>query len=225
MADSVNNSRWKHYGGTPWEAVDAAIDMLLEVAKYIRKSTVSKHDTRVPSRYSRPDDGYFEDMAKLLVRVQFRSCRRTLADQLGTSIFTRRKRLLYQHDHEIKLSQPRSGPLSGGNSTSKQGNQGPQKITHTQNMASPVNNQAGITPSITDLSTIDRTIFDKPRSHTPSILSGQTRGRSHHESDHVEYPKAPSVNDGRKEHICPYCSEPLPRAKLGDVAFWKYVRG
>jgi hypothetical protein len=223
-------ARWSRYHGTAWEAVDAAIDMLLELAAVVRKSTVSKRDSRVSPYFVRPDDAYFEEIAKLLVRSRFPDARRTLSDQLGTSIFTRRRRLLYQQRHEDKLAHPRPVPSSldseQGLVTSilekKEQVARPTDYDRRQNpSALAQGNRTGPTPSDTELSKIHESLLNR-RIKNPTTVSGRTSGSVSREEGQPGYPKHPPFQPGNKYCTCPYCSQPLPTAKLKTDS-WRSV--
>lgn len=220
-------SRWRNYHGTAWEAVDAAIDMLLGLAKVIRKSTVSKRDARVPSHFVRPDDGYFEEIARILVRSRFSDARRTLTDQLGASIFTRRRRLLYLQRHEDKLTHQRPEPISvdSGESLTTSIPEDKEPVVRPwdrtplqKTQAPPAFGQAVIAPS-TELSEINKSVLNRRRK-APTTVSGRTSGSISQEEGQPDYPKLPPFEQRRKDCICPYCSEPLSTAKM-SMHYWR----
>lgn len=218
-------SRWRNYNGTAWEAVDAAIDMLLDLAKVIRKSTASKRDFRLPSHFVRPDDTYFEEITKLLVRSRFPHARRTLADQIGIAIFTRRRRLLYQQRHEDKLAHPRSGPaqleITPNLKTSIPDHKDLRlrDQTHQKPSTPPLIHPAVLAPSETELSKIDKSVLNRRRK-APTTVSGRTSGSVSREEGQPDYPNLPPFERKNKDCICPYCSEPLSTAKM-NTAYWR----
>ena len=196
--------------------------MLLELASVVRKSAVSLRDYFLPSNFLGSDDAYFEDLAKLLVRNRFPNARRSLTDQLGHSIFTRRRRLLYHQRHEEKLSYPRPGPdgqqreqvLPLSNSVLTD----PRIMPHDTRLRPEQDYRTIPAPSETTLSKIDRNALRK-RVKAPTTISGRVKGSIVREEAQFDYPKPPTPVDD-KYCICPYCFKPLLATEVKSD-FWK----
>lgn len=211
-----------NYDGKPWEAVGAAIDTLIELASAIRKSTVSKQGLRWSSHFRRPDDAYLGEMTKLLVRKRFPDARRSLTDQLGYSIFVRRRRLMYQQSHEAKIPYLRHGtsplPSDNGTVTSRfERRQQPAKsfaVNERRKVSSPFKPQIiNPPPPNTELSKINKILLER-RARTPTTLSGRSNGSTSCEEREPEYPKYPSFERDEEYCSCPYCFTPLLTAKM-----------
>jgi hypothetical protein len=198
-----------------------AIDLLLEMASTIRKSTIPMTSSRLDLHYSRPDDAYFVRITAILARRRFPDARRSLADQLGYSIYLRRKRLLYQQRHEAKLAVPRSEPDAA-----------PRETVPTQESVIQVDLTPRVAPkrplpvapiplSLTQASNFDPSLLRK-RFKNPTVISGRTAGALSRSEVQVEYPPIPVPDPGHKWCKCPYCLVPL-KSTLLNQGQWRCV--
>ena len=215
--------KWKAYQGSAWEAVSAAIDMLFEMASAVRNSGNYNTESQIPPDFKRDDDKYFDIFAKTLVRKWFPYARRSLADQLGHSIFIRRRRILYQQRHEEKLAFPRAP--SEKNLVNAAVVALPRRLEALQRPApqgrlqlhpfARTEEHSIIAPSLTEISRAQPPSKIIRRLQAPTVVTERTRGSIKLEQARLEYPEAPLSN--QKYSVCPYCSAPLLTSQLrGD---------
>lgn len=220
--ESAIHERWRSYQGTPWETVDMSIDMLLEMATCIRKSTIPLTSKHLDTHYTRPDDSYFAEFAKLFVRRRFPSARRSLANHLGDSIHIRRKRLLYQQKHEEKLAYSENSIAVDDQDIHIAAR--PESASHivarksAQARLTVPNSAFRQPPSNTELSKLDKSaLYRRIKSRT--VISSRASGIGSHSDEEMKYPKRPMPLPDEKWCVCPYCSEPLAAAQMTDVSW------
>ncbi|RTE76407.1 hypothetical protein BHE90_009125 [Fusarium euwallaceae] len=223
--------KWRSYRGGPWETVGVAVDMLIELTAMIRKSTV--RNSGLPTHFSRADD-YFAEYAKLLARNWFKDARRSLTDQLGDSVFVRRRQMLYKMKHEEKISRSvpnlthlpaKSKPTSLPTSDTIEGVKPPKEAAPPIGSPRPGTHVfANPTPSSTNLSQFDRNRF-KQRNRKIGALSGITEGSVSIEETSFSYmyPEPPTLGEKQRYGVCPYCSVVLPASKLTKGAWRQHL--
>ncbi|RSL82939.1 hypothetical protein CDV31_016888 [Fusarium ambrosium] len=223
--------KWRSYNGNAWGTVGAAVDMLIELTAMIRKSTV--RNSNLPTHFHRPDD-YFAGYAKILARNWFKDARRSLTDQLGDSVFVRRRQMLYKMKHEEKISYTGTDPTAvSANSiptllTTREPTQGMKPLKPTTSRIKSLHPTPPIfanpSPSSTNLSQIDRNRL-KQRNRKVWALSGITEGSVSIEETSFSYmyPEPPTLGEKQKYGLCPYCSVLLPASKLTKVAWRKHL--
>ncbi|KAF1962108.1 hypothetical protein CC80DRAFT_531085 [Byssothecium circinans] len=169
-----------------------------------------------------PDDAYFCELAKLLVRRQFPAAQKSLADHLGYSIYLRCKRLLYKQRHEEKLAY--SGHLeTGGSAPSTESFPKPHAIASMPPIKSapvrPAVKDEAIKqfqpPSTTQLSKVNPSLLSR-RMKTKTEISSQRSGPVPSEEEVRDYPNPPTPSGYGGRCICPYCFEPLPESCLTE---------
>lgn len=219
--------KWRSYNGRTWETVGAAVDMLIELTAMIRKSTV--RNSSLPTHFHRPDD-YFKEYAKTLARNWFKDARRSLTDQLGNSVFVRRRQMLYKMKHEEKISysavHPTSGPAESTVAPLRVAEtvQGRERLQQTSPRINLLRQTVPIfaefTPSSTNLSQLNRAKFAQRRRRI-GTLSGITEGSVSVEETSFSYmyPEPPALGERQTYGVCPYCSGFLPASKLTKVAW------
>ncbi|KAI8724178.1 hypothetical protein NCS52_00275500 [Fusarium sp. LHS14.1] len=223
--------KWKSYSGSTWEAVGAAVDMLIELTAMIRKSTV--RNSSLPTHFHRPDD-YFAEYAKILARNWFRDARKSLTDQLGDSVFVQRRQMLYNMKHREKISYPAADLAP----TSTKPTAAPSRTVETiprmerpQNPTPQIKSPrptapifADLTPSSTNLSQLDKTKLAQ-RSRRIEALSGITEGSVSLEDTKFSYmyPEPRTWGETQGYGVCPYCSGFLPASKLTKIAWRKHL--
>ncbi|CAM1510952.1 Fc.00g084650.m01.CDS01 [Cosmosporella sp. VM-42] len=91
------------------DGVRGALDILHRLGSAIRKNSTSSLTSRIKSfsRKSEHEHVFFERMALLVVTGLYPDITEAFATQLARSISFRRQRLLYQRNHQKKLSAPR----------------------------------------------------------------------------------------------------------------------
>ncbi|RSL51016.1 hypothetical protein CEP51_015268 [Fusarium floridanum] len=223
--------KWRSYKGNTWETVGAAIDMLIELTATIRKSTV--RNSSLPTHFHRQDD-YFAEYTKILARKWFKDARSTLTDQLGDSIFVRRRHMLYKMKHEEKISYPgthltplpvESAPVSLITRQTAPGLESPKGTTpRFESLRPTVPIFANPSPSSTNLSQIDR-IRLQQRRRKIGALSGITEGSVSVEETGFSYmyPEPPVLVEKQRYGVCPYCSGFLSASKLTKEGWRKHL--
>ncbi|KAF2796626.1 hypothetical protein K505DRAFT_373045 [Melanomma pulvis-pyrius CBS 109.77] len=217
--EQLIRDRWRAYGGSPWEAISAAVDVLMTIAFAIR-SAIPKSASLLDTHYLRPDDSYFPGLAASWVRRRHPDARRSLTDQLGLSISFRRKRLLYQQRHESKYA----SPVNRDETAIPESHLPVMKPHHQDtNSAAPtaVKVERREEPvSITTLSTLQPTRLKIPY-RPKTIVSGRTVGSLVRDDTQTEYPPMPFFSKTHLWCTCPYCFRPLKTAELQKgVDFW-----
>jgi len=218
--DSENSirERWGSYSGTPWEAASAALDVLMTIASVVR-SVVPKTASLLSTHYPRPDDSYFSVLSASLVKYKYVNVRQSLADQLGFSISIRRKRLLYQQQHESKVVYPANQDKDASFGSVLPANK-PQNRAELST-APPV---AKGPRKVELLASTAPSVFNPQRLREPlyprTTLSGETTGSP--TNDELRYPPQPSFGPTQIWCTCPYCYRPLKISDFQrDVAFWR----
>ncbi|KAL2692427.1 hypothetical protein Neosp_002836 [[Neocosmospora] mangrovei] len=201
--------KWRNYSGNPWETIGASVDMLIELTAMIRKSTV--RNSSLPAHFHRPDD-YFADYAKILARNWFKKARQSLTDQLGDSVFVRRRHMLYKLKHEEKISYPATDlppvPAEPAVTLRPAAETIPamERLKQTNpriKLSRPtVPIFANLTPSSTNLSQLDRNKLAQ-RSRNIETLSGITEGSISVEETSFSYmyPDPPTLGKGQRKHL------------------------
>ncbi|RSL39146.1 hypothetical protein CEP53_014279 [Fusarium sp. AF-6] len=223
--------KWRSYKGNTWETVGAAIDMLIELTATIRKSTVQ--NSSLPTHFHRQDD-YFAEYTKILARKWFKDARSSLTDQLGDSVFIRRRHMLYKMKHEEKISYPgthltplpvKSTPASLTTRQTAPGLESPKGTTpRFESLRPAVPIFATPSPSSTNLSQIDR-IRLQQRRRKIGALSGITEGSVSVEETGFSYmyPEPPVLVEKQRYGVCPYCSGFLSASKLTKEGWRKHL--
>ncbi|KAF2015101.1 hypothetical protein BU24DRAFT_482612 [Aaosphaeria arxii CBS 175.79] len=220
--------RWRVYGGRPWEAVEMALDTLLELAATIKKSTIPMTAAHLDVHYPRPDDSYFPQLASTLARSRFPAAPKSLTDQLGYSIYLRRKRLLYQQRHDRKVSFPSSEKLP--NVGFLEENSSPPGAPETTPYLVPREVRArvsfsNVAPSMTQASRIDGSLLRR-RMKSRTVISSRVSGKISREETHIDYPPLPEPDKTAPGWcVCPFCSRPLECAGLSPTRWIKHVEG
>ena len=227
-ADDAIMERWRSYTGLPWEAIGAAMDLLLDLTSFIRNSGASVRSSKMVSHFVRPDDAYFEEYCRILIRTRFPAARSSLVNQLAYSVFDRRRYILYRIRHRQKLSRPRVDPkatvpqpsptpLWDGQSRETHTHKEYQQLRHA--LLPPVRASEG-TLSDTEVRTMDR-----PRPMLPVVhrmaLSGITEGSASREEAQFKYPKPPVLPAGTEVFVCPYCGIIL-KAETAQAEHWRF---
>lgn len=226
--DTGIQTRWQTYTGTPWEAIGAAIDILLDLTSMIRSSAVSIRSSRLISHFVREDDVYFAEYAKTLVRKRHPYARRSLTDQLGNSIFDRRRYILYRIRHQEKINQPSAAPAApppkpspSAVSTETRRRQANHEAKDLRRALFVPPEAAGPALSDTELRSTDM----PPAAHQVprrGALSGITEGSVSREEAPIEYPRPPPFSASDKVFACQYCRDLRPVADAQESR-WRFV--
>ena len=199
-----------------WEATTKGIDSLFKLAAAIRDSDNSSGDTETPAHYSRPDDLYFEEIAKLFVRRCFPHARRDLSDQLGHAIYIRRRKILYRQRHEEKLQFPRlSMTLEpfGIQTAALPGELSDALNITTNHRLKQLQANEGIrravAPSLTQFSQFQTQSTIMRRTRAETTIAGRNTGSVVFESVEFDYPDPPKDLGQQAFLPCPYCCKQL----------------
>lgn len=200
-------------------AIQKALDELQFMATAIRRSSFHRQKYNLSSHFHRDDDSYFQQHACLLVRHFFPDARRSLSDQLGTSLAIRRQRFFQRMRHEQKLSvrrRPAESEVS------------PVQVPVAQVDKRPANlpKQKKIVPirapprSADTGSRLDSVAVRRHQRHGPA-LSVVSMGSSVRLPS-MTYPEKPKFNEGDKQCVCPYCARPLKSIQLkNEPNYWQ----
>jgi hypothetical protein len=216
--------KWQTYEGTPWEAISAAIDVLMNIAFQIR-STVPTATSHLDRYYPRDDDISILHMIQTLLRQRWPGARQTLRDQLAYSTYIRRKRLLYQQTREEKFGEAKEA-VEEIAKDAPEANQAPLDVQTQQEPVVPVQMGMLLNAPLYIQQGSASTMFSNqknsnlyakrpPRSTTGSMQSTAARHHGIH-----EYPSQPEL--GQNWVRCPICYRPLPSVSFDEAQrFWK----
>lgn len=204
-----------------------AIDGLLEIATAIRNSSIPLNTSDIDTHYSRDDDIFYQSVTSTLVRSRFPDARRSLTDQLGFSIYIRRKRLLYQRRRKEKQSYPQEDISSRNDrlgippkSSPIHRDLGESNLPHARPLFPSTHLQQP--PSTTHPSRMNKSLLNKRLKHGVT-LSGRSSGSITRYDGQLEYPKHPQFDPNQKWCTCPYCFSPLLTTDVVTDA-WKSVQ-
>jgi DNA primase len=210
-----------------WIAARQALNDLHFMASIIRKSSVQSEIYNLSSRVTRDDDLYFEENAQLLVKRDYPNARRSLQEQLGSSISIRRKRIYQRKLHEVKHQQrrqadqdnirppPRRGSTSASHPSPSQADAKPKPLA--LQMLKKANDEHN--NSIDTRSRFDGTAARKRLKRSSSTSS--SRGSTVRDSE-IVYPDMPKFSKSDERCECPYCTKPLLVSQLRkDPEHWK----
>lgn len=215
--------KWRSYKGNLWDAIGAAVDMLIKLTVMVRKASVSVRNSTLAAHFHRPDD-YFAGYAKILARNWLKDARRSLTDQLGNSVAVRRRYMLYRMRHEEKINHcrtdfvPAPAKTTLGLLSKREFAPNTPSTPRSTRSANPV--FVGTTPSSTNLSQLDRNRLRRPIRNR-AAPSGITEGSVSIEETGFSYmfPKPPSLGSMQRYAPCPYCSTPLSAKDLTKDAW------
>ena len=202
-------------------AVEAAIDRLLIIAINIRRSARRTHRLRQGTR-----DAQDESLCRLLVQARYPHSRKSLCNQLGTSIYVRGRSLQYLQEHNKKLAYRREDEIDPeqpeteetGLKADVEGPVVPAKSTDLKKprvVQGPDTSPSTISPSV--IARLHRT----KKSPSSSIISKGLSVRNRQGNEYY-YPPQPKQEDGRRYQSCTVCATPLDVLALTEQA-WKYA--
>lgn len=196
-------------GRQPWGEVLVAINELLKLTVFVRRSASSNSTRDFSSSSWDIEDENFRRQCQVLVRRRFPHARSTLTDQLSDAVVERRKRLEYRHRHESKIAEVH-------HQTTRD-----EAVSQTQDSGPTMNDQ----PSNQDRKPRN---LSRPRHGDPSTLlsiprPSQVYARQQEDSavgsvigaytsadESLFYPDKPQPIKRGALPECPYCAEPLP---------------
>lgn len=197
------------------------------MASIIRKSSVQSEIYNLSSRVTRDDDLYFEEFARLLVKRDYSNARRSLQEQLGSSIAIRRKRIYQRKFHEEKHRQRRQADQDNVRPPPQMGSMFPSHPSPSQADAKPkplalqMFNEANKehNNSVDTRSRFDGTAARERLKR--SSFTSSSRGSTIRESE-IIYPEIPKFSKSEERCECPYCAKPLLVSQLRkDPEHWK----
>lgn len=227
--DSGNNSDADELKDEARYAIQKALDELHFMAAAIRRSSVRSQRYNLSSHFHRDDDSSFQEQACLLVRYYFRDARRSLCDQLGTSLAMRRSKFFQRMRHEEKLSirrspeeskhpvKPAEGPVTRLQQLSPLDAEGSQANLPKQKVAVRFKALLGSGDTGSQLDSV------AARHHLKQgpALSAISMGSSIRLSS-ATYPDKPKFADGDRECTCPYCARRLMTIRLkNEPKYWQ----
>lgn len=214
------------------QAVQDLIDRLHRLSALIRKSAVRDRNSKADNFVERDEDGNdlsipFESNAIRIIRQRYPDASEILCRRLGKSVSLRRKRVLYNRRHQVKLAKKVPIP--------------------DQAIVGPENPYVPLPPLIVDKSTLEEisgateplpeepviaksvrpseTAASVPDSDVqstiaPSRASSASTG-SMLQDQKLKYPRAPKIDFLMNKASCPYCSAVLTEEESSNPKSWR----
>ncbi|OJJ42552.1 hypothetical protein ASPZODRAFT_20323 [Penicilliopsis zonata CBS 506.65] len=218
------------------QASGASIDRLHTLAVVIRKSSAQSRSLRAKAFASEDDKENFEQFALTILKHRFKEAAGPLCEQLASSIAMRRKQFIYKSKHQKKLAFQKTtrtpnttanaqNPTTPHTTRETEGHDSPSTLNPEPSLSSqgfqhtPRALPSRFAPSQTNASTLDpKQFYRLLQNPPPSIASKGTSIRD----TKLDYPPAPTIREGQKECVCPYCCEILPTAKAKNDRSWRH---
>ncbi|KAI9684270.1 MAG: hypothetical protein M1822_005743 [Bathelium mastoideum] len=203
-------------------AIDAAMNRLITLSVYIRRSARRNHRLRQETR-----DAQDESLCRLLVQTRYLYARKSLCSQLGNSIYVRGMSLQYLQEHSNKLAYQRESQ-DGSEKPTNDNDMPEEMISALVVSAEDVISQKQRTiqgpetiPSVVSPSAISRIKQMKGNPSSTIISRGPTLQDG--QRNEYEYPPQPMQEDGKKYQRCSICAAPLEVSKLTKGAWNAHV--
>jgi hypothetical protein len=214
------------------QAVQDLVDRLHRLSALIRKSAVRDRNSKAASFVERDEDGNdlsaaFESNVFHIIRQFYPEACEKLCRRLGESVSLRRKRVLYNRSHQVKLA--RRVPVPD------------QATVAPENLHAPLLPRKLETSTPQEISMAIETLLEEPviamsvgPSETAASLpdsdaqstiapsrASSASTRSMLQDQRLRYSRAPKINFSMGEASCPYCSAVLTEEESSNPKLWR----
>lgn len=214
------------------QAVQDLIDRLHRLSASIRKSAVRDRNSKAANFIDRDEDGNnlsvaFESNAFRIIQQRYPDASESLCRRLGESVSLRRRRILYNRRHQVKLAKRvpvlNQAPVALGNPCDllpprAVENHGPHEISMA---TGPLPEESVIALSVRPSETAASVPDSDVQSTIALSRASSASTGSMLQDQELRYPRAPKVDFFTSEASCPYCSAVLTVEESSNPKWWR----